>query len=311
MARVLDVAAGLPATPALVPVAPGVFAYLQEHAGWCVNNSGAVVRADGTMVIDTCATQARTEAQLAAVRALAAPPIDYLINTHFHGDHVFGGCFFPADTRVVAHAETARELAQSGLGLTGLWPDVGWGQVSVRLPDITYDTRLVLDDGYRSVELIHVGPAHTRGDTVVWLPEERVLFAGDVIMSGRTPFLLMGSLSGMHAAVGLLRELRPGVVVPGHGPLGGPGLLDATARYLDWLDGIATAGYRAGLTPSSVAAQANSGEFARWGDPERLVANLHRAYAELDGAVPGAPLDVVSVFAEMVALNGGLPECLA
>ncbi|MEU4766361.1 MBL fold metallo-hydrolase [Actinosynnema sp. NPDC023794] len=301
----------LPPAPTPVELAPGVFAYLQEHGGWCVNNCGVLVGAEGTTVIDTCATRDRTEAQLAAVRALAPQPIDHLVITHFHGDHVFGGCRFPTGTKVVAHVEAAREMAASGLGLTGLWPDVRWGEPAVRLPDLTYEDRLVLHDGRRTVELIHVGPAHTRGDTVVWLPEQRVLFAGDVIMSGRTPFLLMGSVTGMRAAVGTLRDLRPRVVVPGHGPVGGPGLLDDTERYLDWLDGVARAGRREGLAPAAVAERADPDEFARWGEPERLVANLHRAYAELDGAGPGAPLDVVAVFAEMVALNGGLPECFA
>lgn len=310
MSRLLDMPTELPSSPEMVELADGVFAYLQEHAGWCVNNSGAVVGASGTLVIDTCATQARTEAQLAAVRARAPLAIEYLINTHFHGDHVFGNCFFPADTRVVAHRETVQEMAHSGLALTGLWPDISWGEIAVRLPQVTYDDRLAMDDGRRNIELIHVGPAHTRGDTVVWLPEERVLFAGDVVMSGATPFLLMGSLAGMHAAVGLLQDLRPRVVVPGHGPVGGPGLLDATARYLDWLDEVAAAGHQAGLSPRSVAARVDPGEFARWGDQERVVGNLHRAYAELDGASPGESLDVAAVFAEMVALNGGLPECL-
>ncbi|RDI51630.1 MBL fold metallo-hydrolase [Nocardia mexicana] len=305
--------AALPAAPTLVELAPGVFAYLQEHAGWCVNNCGVIAGPHGTTVIDTCATETRTRAQLAAVAALDVAPITELVNTHFHGDHVFGNCFFPERTRIVAQQLTRDEIAENGTALTGLWPEVDWGAVAVRLPDITFDGRLTLHDGDRAIELIHLGPAHTRGDTVVWLPRERVLFSGDLLMSGGTPFFLMGSLDGMRRAVEAMRELRPRVIVPGHGPIAGPELLEATTRYLDWVGSIAAVGYRAGQHPLDVARHADPGtEFAGWCDPERLVGNVHRAYAELRGGALGEPLDVVSVFGEMVTFNGGaLPHCAA
>ncbi|WP_280386277.1 MBL fold metallo-hydrolase [Nocardia wallacei] len=305
--------AGLPAAPTMVELAPSVFAYLQEHSGWCVNNCGVVAGTHGTTVIDTCATEARTRAQLAAISELGAAPITDLVNTHFHGDHVFGNCLFPDRTRIVAQRCTRDEIAENGTALTGLWPQVEWGEVWVRLPEVTFDSRLTLHDGDREIELIHLGPAHTRGDTAVWLPRERVLFSGDLLMSGCTPFFLMGSLDGMRRAVEAMRELRPRVIVPGHGPIAGPELLGATARYLDWVGSIAAVGFRAGQCPLDVARHAGPGaEFSGWRDPERLVGNVHRAYAELRGGALGEALDVVSVFGEMVTFNGGtLPHCAA
>ncbi|AHH15883.1 putative Zn-dependent hydrolase [Nocardia nova SH22a] len=302
----------LPAAPAMFELAPGVFAYLQEHAGWCVNNCGVIAGPDTTVVIDTCATEARTLAQLAAVADLDIAPVTDLVNTHFHGDHVFGNRLFPDRTRILAHRLTRADMAANGTALTGLWPDIDWGPVALRLPDTTFDDRLTLHNG-RTVELIHLGPAHTRGDVAVWLPEERVLFSGDLLMSECTPFFLMGSLDGMQRAVEAMRALRPRVIVPGHGPIAGPALLDVTARYLDWIAAISVVGVRAGQAPLDVARHAEApAEIAGWSDPERLVGNLHRAYAELGGAAPGEELDVVSVFGEMVTFNGGvLPHCAA
>jgi cyclase len=193
-----------------------------------------------------------------------------------------------------------------------MWPDVDWGTVDIRLPELTFRDGLTLRLGNHQAELIVVGPAHTIADTVVWLPEERVLFAGDVVMPGCTPFLLMGSVAGSLRAVSALRALEPRVVVGGHGPVSGPEVFGETEDYLRWLLQTAKETMAAGLTPLEAAGAAGPGDFADWLDPERLVGNLHRAYSELRGESEGAELDVVGIFGEMVAYNGGqLPTCSA
>src|SRR4051812_33078025 len=103
------------------------------------------------------------------------------------------------------------------------------------------------------VELLHLGPGHTAGDTVVWLPDQRVLFAGDLVFSGVTPFVLMGSLDGSLRVLDRLRALEPLHVVPGHGPLGGPELLDTNADYLRWVAELARMGSGAGIAPLDLA----------------------------------------------------------
>ncbi|GAA3870413.1 MBL fold metallo-hydrolase [Streptomyces lacrimifluminis] len=293
-------------------VADGVFAYVQEVGGWCVNNAGLLLEPDRVTVVDTAATEARARALRDAVSTLTRAEPRLLVNTHFHGDHTFGNALVGPDAVIVAHERARAEMAQAGLGLTGLWPDVDWGEIDVTLPHLTYEDRLTLHLGDRRAELIHVGPAHTTNDTVVWLPEERVLFAGDVLMAGCTPFVLMGSVSGALRAVEELRALGPRTVVGGHGPVCGPEVLDETAGYLRRLVRLAREGGVAGLSPLETARQAGPGPYAHWLDPERLVGNLHRAYAEAGGVAEGAPLDVVGVFGEMVAYNGGrLPHCWA
>jgi cyclase len=139
-----------------------------------------------------------------------------------------------------------------------------------------------------------------------------VLFAGDVLWSGTTPFVLMGSVAGSISAIERLRAFRPATVVCGHGPVAGPEVLDTTLAYLRWLYDVAQASAAHGLTPLEAAYENRDGPFADLADAERLVGNLHRCYAEIRGGSLGEPLDVVAAFQEMVAFNGGrLPDCLA
>jgi cyclase len=203
-------------------------------------------------------------------------------------------------------------MAEAGLGLTQLWPGVEWGTLCLRLPSVTFRDRLTVHLPRRTVELIHVGPAHTTNDIVAWLPEDRVLFAGDVVLSGCTPFHLMGSVAGGLRALSRLRALDPRVVVCGHGEICGPEVFGQAEAYLRWITELADQGMRAGATALDVARDADLGPFSGLLDPERLVGNLHRAYADLGAGPLGAPLDVVRVFGEMIQFNGGrLPECLA
>ncbi|WP_208719790.1 MBL fold metallo-hydrolase [Amycolatopsis circi] len=297
--------------PGLVEVADGVFAYLQPDGGWCLNNAGVVPSAEGTTVIDTAATESRARALRAAIGTVTDVRPRTVVNTHSHGDHTFGNFVFGPETEIIAHELGRAEAIENGLALQNLWPDVGWGDVVLKPATTTFAERLVLHREDRTIELLHLGTAHTTNDVVVWLPEERVLFTGDIALSGCTPFVLMGSVSGSLAVLERLRELPAQTVVCGHGSLAGPEVLDANARYLRWLQGIAADAIAGGRTPLEAAAEADLGEFAGLRDSERLVANLHRAFAEHRGAAPGVPLDVVGVFAEMVAHHGGLPVCHA
>jgi cyclase len=303
--------------PYLREVADGVYAYVQPPGGWNVSNAGIILGPDRVAVVDTTATEARARALREHIRTLTSRPVRLVVNTHFHGDHTFGNGVVGAEAVIVAHELAREEMIATGTALTRLWPRVNWGEVEPTPPQLTYRDGLTLWIGERRAELIHVGPAHSTNDTAVWLPEERVLFAGDVLMSGCTPFVLMGSVAGSLAAIERLRALEPGIVVGGHGAVSGPEVLDQTADYLRWLGALAEQAAAAGAGPLEAARQAELGPYAHWQEPERIVGNLHRAFAELataEGGAPalGAPLDVVGIFGELVEYNGGrLPECYA
>ncbi|GHG84110.1 MBL fold metallo-hydrolase [Streptomyces griseocarneus] len=297
-------------SPQLTEVAEHVHAYVQPDGGWCVNNAGVVVSDGEALLIDTAATETRAHALREAVKGVNPAAPRMLVNTHSHGDHTFGNFVFP-EAVVIGHRRTRDEVLQIGLHLTTLWPDVCWGDVELTPPQVTFDDRLTLHVGSVRAELMHLGPAHTTNDTVVWMPDQRVLFTGDLVMSGATPFCPMGSVSGSIEAVRALRKLGPEVVVAGHGPVAGPELLDSTEGYFLMLQRLAKDGVAAGLTPVEVARETDLGEYAGLLDAERIVPNLHRAYIEEKGGAPGSPVDMPAVFAEMVEFNGGLPACHA
>jgi len=299
------------AAPALEELTGGVYAFIQPDGGWCVNNSGVIVGGGTTVLIDTAATQARTRRLRDAVTAVAGGAPRLLINTHHHGDHVFGNALFAPEATIIAHERTRTEMAEAGLGLQQLWPDVDWGETQLTLPTLTFRDAITIYAGELRLEVFHVGNAHTTNDVVVWLPERRVLFAGDVVMAGMTPFCLMGSVAGSLSAIEQLRALNPETIVTGHGPVAGPEVLDSTEAYLRWVQAVAQEGQSAGLPPLEAARAADLGEYATLGDTERLVGNLSRAYAELDGAAPGAPIDILTPFGQMMEYHGGPLPCHA
>lgn len=293
--------------PAVVEVAADVYAYVDPVGGWFANNAGFVVGADAVACIDTCATTARTKGLLEAIRRTTSAPVRFLINTHHHGDHTNGN-FLLEDATIIGHRATREAIERWAVPPDAShWTPVEVGDIRMAPPVVTFEDgiRLVVAD--MRLHVMHVGvPAHTDNDTIVWIPSRSVLFAGDLIFGGGTPFLLHGSLAGSRQALDLLEALRPSVVVPGHGPPGGVELIRETRDYLDFVESTAREGRRMGLKPLELARRTELGRFGGLVDPERIVGNLHRAYAELDGEVLGSRLSSRAVMDEMVAYTGGL-----
>jgi cyclase len=298
--------------PYLSHLAPGVHAYVQPDGGWCLSNAGFVTDGGETLLVDTAATERRTLLLRDALLSTGAPLPRRVVNTHHHGDHTYGNGVFAGHAEILAHTASRNEQMAAGPQLQLIWPDTDFGHAPVTPPTATYEDALTLHVGGTEVRLIHPGIAHSCGDTVVWLPEQRIMFAGDLVFNGSTPFVMFGSLSGSLRALDLLRELDAEIVVPGHGPVCGPEAFDATERYLRYVAELAMEGHSAGAGPLATTRSADLSEFAELREPERLVANLHRAYAELDGLPPGAPLELMPVLIDMAAMNGGrIPACHA
>ena len=294
--------------PRVDEVSDGVYAYVQPDGTWWINNTGFIVGTRGVTAIDACATQVRTQSFVDSIAAVSAQPVRTLVNTHHHGDHTHGNYLFRSAT-IVAHERCRDEvLAAGGPGErhTAIWGDVEWGEVVLEPPMLTFRDSVTIWADELRCEVRHLGtPAHTTNDSVVWLPERSVLFAGDLLFNGGTPFLLMGSIAGALESVAALREFDARTIVPGHGPVCGPEVIDEVLAYLRFVDDVARRGHDAGLSPLQAARETDLGRFAELTDPERLVGNLHRAYAELDGADRGAPIDITAALIDMVTYNGG------
>jgi cyclase len=296
--------------PSLEEVAPGVYGYVQLDGSWGLNNCGFLVGRDAVTVIDTCFTERRTRAFADAIRGVTPRPLRTLINTHHHGDHTHGNYLMPGAT-IIGHELCRDEVLASGHIASAFFQGVEWGDLEVAPPFVTFSDSLNVYVDDRRVELLFMGPAHTTNDVVAWLPDERILFAGDIVFNGGTPFVVMGSVAGSLAALERLRALDPAVIVPGHGAICGPDAIDTQAGYLRFVTETAGAGFEAGVTPLDLARQTDLGEFATLLDPERIVGNLYRAYSELAGEPLGTPANP-QAFADMVSYNGGRPLlCLA
>ncbi|MEU8075945.1 MBL fold metallo-hydrolase [Catellatospora citrea] len=298
--------------PHLQELAEGVYAYIQPDGGWCVSNAGALIGPEGVTLIDATATVPRALLFRKHLDRVTDRPVKMLVVTHRHGDHHYGAAALAPDAMVVAHDNARDSIEADGLNLLGIWPQAAWGDVRLRVPELTYREQLTLHVGDTQVQLWHPGPAHTTGDTLAWLPQQRILFAGDVTFHAVTPLVMMGSVAGTLRTLRQLRDLDPQVVVSGHGPLGGPEVIDSNIDYLTWVQHVAADAFAAGLTPLQAAQQTDLGRFKALLDSERLVANLHRAYSELRGEPEGVELDNYAVLGDVVACNGGAPPaCLA
>src|SRR6476619_5740181 len=205
-------------TSYLDELAPGVYAFVQPDGGWMVNNCGVVTDGSGdALLVDTTSTEKRNRALLAEVAGVAERGPRIAVNTHHHPDHTYGNGFLPATTTIIGHHLCREGVLRAGLAATHELP-ADYGDLSVRPPAVTFSDRLTLHlDGF-PVELITMGPAHSTNDVAVWLPEQKVVFAGDLAFSGGHPIFLEGSMLGFASAVRQMRELQPEVLVPGHGP---------------------------------------------------------------------------------------------
>jgi cyclase len=304
-----------PGRPEVCEVSAGVYAYIQPDGTWWINNTGFLTGPQGVISIDSCATQRRTQAYLDAIAAVTPAPVRALVNTHHHGDHTFGNCLFPA-AAIIAHENARTEAIAFGPPRDlPFWDGPDWGDLTLDPPFVTFADQVTVHAGDLRAQVRYVGTAaHTTNDSIVWLPERSVLFCGDLIFNGGTPFLLMGSVAGaIEVLENVVRPLGARTIVPGHGPVfGSPEPIDATLDYLRFVTDVAARGRHAGLSPLDAARETGLGRFAAWPDAERIVGNLHRAYAELDGAPNGAPVDIIAALGDMVTYNGGVPlSCLA
>jgi cyclase len=298
--------------PTVEEVSPGVYAYIQLDGTWGLNNTGFITGDDAIAVVDTCFTEARTRGFLEAIRGVTELPIRTLVNTHHHGDHTHGN-YLLSGASIVGHELCRETVIDTGIhALRPLFPNVVWGDLEVAAPFITFQDRLDLFVDDLKLELHYMGPAHTTNDVVVWLPERKLLFTGDLAFNGGTPFVAMGSIAGSLVALDRLREFGAETIVPGHGPVCGTEVLDDMEAYLRFVQERAGDAYAARMSPLNAAQQTDLGRYDDWHDKERLAGNLHRAYSELRGEPLGTVLDLGPIADDMIAYNGGQPiRCLA
>jgi cyclase len=227
---------------------------------------------------------------LGSIREVTGLPITHLFITHHHPDHVQGIQYF-LPTNVICHPACREEIVRNGPDAHKKWgklrphfaPDITG--IRICIPDQTLDGKLTFYLGSRRVEVMHLGAAHTYGDLLVYLPEEKVLFAGDLMFYKVAPWVIHGCLGGWLKVADRMLALGAETIVPGHGPIGGKAEL---AEFRDCLTAVyegARRGFDTGLPEAEAFAAIDLGRFRDWIHPERHPDNLVRAYWEFRGEV--------------------------
>ena len=307
----------------------GCYAYLQPDGSWGLSNAGLVTDGGAALLVDTLYDLKLTRRMLDAFRSAdpAASRIETVVNTHGNGDHCYGNQLLK-DAAIVATRAAAEEMAevppakmagtvQAARVLSRLpWPlgaiPCGRGLVSLRdlgrfivdrfgafefadidltPPTVTFSGTMTRRVGGKDVRLIEVGPAHTRGDLLVHVPEARVVFAGDILFHCGHPIVWTGPVGNWTRACDLILEMDVDVVVPGHGPLADKAAVREQKRYLEYVAAEARKRFDAGMPVVKAALDIVLDGFPGWGDPERIVANVDALYRELRGdtSVPFPP----------------------
>jgi glyoxylase-like metal-dependent hydrolase (beta-lactamase superfamily II) len=232
----------------IAEIADGVWA-IPDRRVPLVPNIGIVEGDDAVLVVDTAMGPRNGERVLAVAKEKAAGRPLVVTITHFHPEHGFGAQVFRSEAQIVYNRAQLEELNDKGQAYVEMFrtfgPNVAAALEGVELvePHETYDGgRHELDLGGRTVELLAWGPAHTRGDQVVFLPEERILFTGDLVEERMFPIYPYfppddADVDGS-AWIEVLRrleDLQPATVVPGHGAVGDVGLVGTAREYHELL----------------------------------------------------------------------------
>ena len=277
----------------LQEVAPNVFAYIHSGVGWDICNSGFIVGDDGVLVIDAMMVASQVRLYMEEIRKVADKPIRYVVNTHHHVDHSFGNQFYlPAE--IVSHRGCREALITRGADvgmLSERYPHYrdDWAEARLTPASITYEDKMIVHLGGKVIELLHPGPAHTYGDTLVYLPEDKVLFTGDVAFHYLTPLARDGHISNwIKVANGILNHLDATTLIPGHGPVSGKEVVSATLKYLRLVKRTSRSHFQRGASVEDTSRAVLLGEYADWVEPERVMVNVQRLYQEFRGELPKA-----------------------
>jgi cyclase len=256
--------------------------------------------------------------------------------THEDADHVWGNQLFQ-DAQIIAQRKIIERLPQSAnphhlqrlqasarsmlgrivLRLSNpgvlalarqLAEDYDFDGIELVLPNVSFDERYELNLDGVDVHLIHVGPSHQWGDTIIHVPGERVVFAGDVVFRQCTPMGWSGTYERWIRNLDFIESLAPEVIVPGHGPLCGLEGPREMKCYLQYMYAEARRCFGEGLSEGEAARRIDFGPYDAWHAPARLYFNVSRAYREFRGEPHDAPWDIQKMFAGMyqVAKSRGL-----
>lgn len=302
----------------LIDLGGGLFAYVQHDGSWGWSNSGLIATGGQSLVVDTLFTLGLTREMLEAYRDACpqAREVGILVNTHANGDHTFGNqllrgarivaseaCLDEMNERpAAAFRETMARWRETGEAGRFLHEVMGrhfdFAGIDHTPPTETFSGALTLPLGDLTAELYEVGPAHTRGDVIVHVPERRTVFTGDILFHQGHPIIWAGPVGNWIAACDRIVALAPEVVVPGHGPVADLRAVRALRDYFVFVDTEARKRHAAGMGWAEAAWDIAFDAWDSWLDRERVVANVAAVYRELTGgAVATDRMEILTMMA--------------
>jgi glyoxylase-like metal-dependent hydrolase (beta-lactamase superfamily II) len=268
-------------------IAPGVYYRETEPDKRIIANTGWIVMRDGVLVVDANFPWG-ARAVIDDLRKTTDKPIRYVFDTHYHADHAFGNSVFvDAGAAIICSEECTAESKEKN---TPSWAsDKGTGDYSLKPyrlehPQVSFRDKMVFDDGARRVELVRVGPGHTRGDSIAYLPKERVLFAGDLVVNspGNNVADIDANLDNWVRVLDDLAQRDVAVLIPGHGNQGTAETIRGQRAYLADMVNQVRAGIARGARAEDLEKEINLTKHNPWGQNEaRNRASIRAVYAKL------------------------------
>ena len=300
-------------TKGLHELGNGCWAYLLPDGGWGWSNAGLVTDGGESLLVDTLFDLKLTREMLDTMRdaSPAAREIETVVNTHANGDHTFGNQLVKG-ARIVTtksvgdafeHEDAKRILemmkeaetydSEGGRFMREIFAPFDFHGIDLPPATDTFEGALDLKVGSKTVKLVDVGPAHTASDILAFVPEDRVVYTGDILFVGGHPAIWAGPVKNWVKACDLILSSDVDTVVPGHGPISGKPQVREFRGYLQWLEAEGRKRYDAGMGFEEAAYDIDLTPYDHWGDSERLVPNLMTLWGEFSGTRPEVPFGEV------------------
>ena len=289
-----------PFTHGLHDLGSGGYAWIQPDGGWGWSNAGLIVDGEESLLVDTLFDLKLTQEMLNAMSRAepnATQSFNTLVNTHANGDHCNGNELVHG-AEIISSVATAAELAEESpdrlatmmrsapdLGEVGEFLQHCFGAfdfegITPTLPTRTFEGTLNVFVGDKQVQLKQVGPCHTKGDILAYVPDDKLIFTGDILFIEGHPILWVGPVANWLAACDYMLGIDVETVVPGHGPITDKRGVKAVRDYLVYIRDEANKRYRAGLPVYEAAMDISLTDYDNWGDAERIVINVATLYRE-------------------------------
>ena len=295
-------------------LADGVFAAIHREGGAAQSNAGIIDLGDQILVFDTFIAPAAAADLREAIEALLSRPVSGLINSHYHNDHIWGNQAFPSDVPIISTIKTRelittlgadehrwfaahsqerldalisqldQEKDEAGRRLTSYSITYyrtileALPELQIRLPNVTFVDQMNFHGSRRVSHLICYGGGHTPSDSILYLPEERIIFMGDLLFTGTHIYLPDGDPDEIRRTLSRIMQLPAETIVPGHGRLGNAGDVKKMIRYIDRLETLVEEGMRKGMTGDDLARLPMPDEYRDWIFPAFFPSNLRFIY---------------------------------